>query len=239
MQQLINNWSNINHLLLGRRCLLCAVTHREPHGVCKSCATELPRLPVTHCPQCALFSASGAVCGQCLQSPPAFDRTFAAFRYAYPLDSMLQCYKYQHQLHLAEQLAGLMLSVRTSETPTHHPPPDLIVPMPLHPHRLRERGFNQSLEIARHLATQLKIPLEANAAVRTRLSPPQASLPLKARVKNMKQAFVCTGRFDGLRIALVDDVMTTGASLNELSRTFKNAGAKQVECWVIARTLPG
>jgi ComF family protein len=186
-----------------------------------------------HCPQCALFSATGLICGQCLQSPPMFDRTIAVFRYAHPVDAMLQRYKYQHRLHLAEPFADMLIAKLHGRSS-----PDLIIPMPLHPQRLKERGFNQSLEIARHLATRLQVPLETAAVVRTKLSPPQASLPLKARVKNMKQAFASTRRFDGLRIALVDDVMTTGASLNALAKTIKDAGAEQVECWVIARTLP-
>lgn len=146
---------------------------------------------------------------------------------------MLQRYKYQHRLHLAEPFADMML-----ETLHEQPSPDLIIPMPLHAIRLRERGFNQSLEIARYLAKRLELPLETAAVVRAKLSPPQASLPLKARVKNVRHAFACTRRFDGLRIALVDDVMTTGASLNALAKAIKDAGAEQVECWVLARTLP-
>jgi ComF family protein len=233
MRQLINNWSNINHMLFGRRCLLCAAHHRSTHGLCQACERDLPRLPDMHCPQCALFSATGLICGQCLQSPPMFDRTIAVFRYAHPVDAMLQRYKYQHRLHLAEPFADMLIDKLHGR-----PSPDLIIPMPLHPQRLKERGFNQSLEIARHLAERMQLPMETAAVVRTKLSPPQASLPLKARVKNMKQAFASTRRFDGLRIALVDDVMTTGASLNALAKTIKDAGAEQVECWVIARTLP-
>jgi ComF family protein len=233
MRQLINNWSNINHLLFGRRCLLCAAHHRSPHGLCQACERDLPRLPETHCPQCALFSATGQICGQCLQSPPMFDRTIAVFRYAHPVDAMLQRYKYQHRLHLAEPLADMIMEKLQEQSS-----PDLIIPMPLHPQRLKERGFNQSLEIARHLANRMQLPMETAAVVRTKFSPPQASLPLKARVKNMKHAFASTRRFDELRIALVDDVMTTGASLNALAKTVKDAGAEQVECWVLARTLP-
>jgi ComF family protein len=162
-----------------------------------------------------------------------FDRTIAVFRYAHPVDAMLQRYKYQHRLHLAEPLADMIMEKLQEQSS-----PDLIIPMPLHPQRLKERGFNQSLEIARHLANRMQLPMEAAAVVRTKFSPPQASLPLKARVKNMKHAFACTRRFDGLRIALVDDVMTTGASLNALAKAIKDAGAEQVECWVLARTLP-
>jgi ComF family protein len=116
--------------------------------------------------------------------------------------------------------------------------PDVIVPMPLHPQRLQQRGFNQSVEVGRVLAKQLNIKLDTQSCIRTKLAPPQASLPLKQRAKNMRGAFRCDNRLDGLRIALLDDVMTTGASLNALASAVKKAGAAHIECWVLARTLP-
>ena len=155
------------------------------------------------------------------------------FSYDYPVDALLQRYKYQQKLDLAATFAEL-LAARLSG----HVMPDLIIPMPLHPIRLRERGFNQSLEIGKRLAKRLGLQIDAQACLRTRHAPPQASLPLKARVKNMKGAFACQRQLDGLRIALIDDVMTTGASLHELAKTIKAAGAAEVECWVVARTLP-
>lgn len=221
------------------------MAHREPFGLCQACDSDLPRLSAAHCPQCALPASHGShpataqVCGHCLQSPPAFDRTRALFSYEYPVDAMLQRYKYQHKLHMAEHFAGRIAQALTDPVNNARALPDLMIPMPLHPARLSERGYNQSLEIAKQLHKTLAVPLDATSCIRTRLTPPQASLPLKARVKNMKDAFACTRRFDGLRIALVDDVMTTGASLNALAKTIKAAGAEQVECWVIARTLPG
>ena len=149
---------------------------------------------------------------------------------------MLQRYKYGHNLAMADTFANLLMEsfAQTSATP----PPDLIIPMPLHPQRLKERGFNQSLEIARILAGRLDIRLDVKSCTRIKLSPPQASLPLKERVKSMRGAFRCNESLDGLRIALLDDVMTTGASLNALAKTVKAAGAAHVECWVVARTLP-
>jgi ComF family protein len=157
----------------------------------------------------------------------------ALFSYEYPVDAMLQRYKYQHRLEMAAHFADLMAPYLQGEDL-----PDLLIPMPLHPTRLKERGFNQSLEIAKQLKKRLAIDLDVTACQRIKLSPPQASLPLKERVKNMKQAFASTRRYDGLRIALIDDVMTTGASLNALAETIKAAGAEHVECWIVARTLP-
>ena len=119
---------------------------------------------------------------------------------------------------------------------------DLIIPMPMHPKRLQERGFNQALEIAKLISKLLDIPLDYQSCTRNKLSPPQASLPLKERVKNIRGVFGINDahakNLKGLKIALIDDVMTTGASLNELAKTVKKAGASHVECWVLARTLP-
>lgn len=212
--------------------MLCYAASAESHGLCPACAKDLPDLPSAHCPQCALLSPEAHICGHCLRSPPAFDRTFALFSYEYPVDAMLQRYKYQHRLSMAAQLAELMAGRLNGNVL-----PDLLIPMPLHPLRLRERGFNQSLEIAKQLERHLAIEVDTSCQ-RIKPSPPQASLPLKERVKNMKDAFTCNRRYDGLRIALIDDVMTTGASLHELAKTIKAAGANHVECWVVARTLP-
>jgi len=110
------------------------------------------------------------------------------------------------------------------------------MPMPLHPQRLQARGFNQSLEIAKVIAKQRDIKLDSTSCSRIKNTPPQASLAPKERIKNMKGAFDCKGTFNGMHIALIDDVMTTGASLNELAKTLKQAGANKISCYVIART---
>ena len=109
--------------------------------------------------------------------------------------------------------------------------------MPLHPQRIKERGFNQSVEIARIISRQLPIPVNLHACKRIKPTPPQASLPYKQRIRNMHGAFDCTANLEGKRVVLLDDVMTTGASLNALAKTVKDAGASHVECWVIARTV--
>ena len=173
------------------------------------------------------------LCGHCLKSPPAFDLTHALFRYGYPLDAVLQKYKYGNALIIAELFGKFLTANRQSGAR-----PDVLIPMPLHPKRLQERGFNQALEIARIAAHELNIPLDNHTCKRVKLSPPQASLPLKQRVKNMRNAFICERSLEGMSVALLDDVMTTGASLNALATAVKKAGATVVECWVIARTQP-
>lgn len=233
-QHLLDQCLKFKQLIFPQNCLLCSAAEGGDLGICQACRQDLPWHTQAHCPQCALASSDNQVCGHCLKAPPAFDRTRALFRYQYPLDAMLQRYKYGHMLSMADTFAGLMLNKLPATNL-----PDIVIPMPLHAARLRERGFNQALEIARIVATRLKLKLDARACVRTRLTPPQVSLPLKQRVKNMRGAFACTRPLHGLRVALVDDVMTTGASLNALATSVKTAGAVEVECWVVARTLAG
>ena len=213
--------------------MLCSAPQGGSLALCADCLQNLPWHDSGRCPQCALASVDNQLCGHCLKSPPAFDATQALFRYEFPLDAMLQRYKYSHLLALAETFGTLMAD---SHAPA--PLPDVIVPMPLHPQRLAERGFNQAVEIARVVSSRLGIKMDTTSCSRIKLAPPQVSLPLRQRVKNMRGAFACNQRLEGLRIALIDDVMTTGASLNALAKAIKSAGADGVECWVIARTLP-
>ncbi len=146
----------------------------------------------------------------------------------------MQAYKYGSQLNLS-RVFGQLLSQKTQAQQI-----DMIIPMPMHPTRLKERGFNQALEIAKVLSQHNTQLLDYKSVIRQTLTPPQASLPFKQRVKNIRGAFsvIDAGKLVGKRIAIVDDVMTTGTSLNELAKTLKRAGAAHVECWVIARTLP-
>ncbi len=152
------------------------------------------------------------------------------------MDSLLQHYKYKETLHLANTFASLVIDKKPSFTTNNKI--DLIIPMPMHATRLKERGFNQALEVARLISKSMQIKLDYTSCQRTKYTPPQASLPLKQRIKNIRGVFKCQQNLQDLNIAVVDDVMTTGASLNELAKTLKQAGATHVECWVIARTLP-
>lgn len=222
------------NLLLPQNCLLCADPRGGDLGICAECLHDLPWLDVMVCRQCAL-PAHGTICGSCLKQQPAFDATQALFRYDYPLDRLLQHYKYQASLQLAHNFAKLWLE--RSGKSSLSSKPDLLIPMPMHPQRLKERGFNQALEIAKIISRNTDIKLDYTSCIRSRHTAPQASLPHKERVKNMRGAFSCTHDLTGKDIVILDDVITTGASLNELATTLKQAGAASVECWVIARTL--
>jgi len=255
MKQTVNNWLKYSQLskyanlfkhqlalLLKPHCFLCASNQPGERGLCHACLKDLPWSPASSCPQCGL-SSSGQICGSCISSTPDFDKTHAVFLYAFPVDTMIQRYKYGGTLSLSYTFGELM--GEKIGTTNNHDAIDLIIPMPMHPTRLKERGFNQALEIAKildvylHRTTRLNSTskLDYKSVTRQTLTPPQASLPLKDRVKNIKGAFKINKDLTGKRIAIVDDVMTTGASLNELAKTLKKAGATHVECWVIARTL--
>ncbi len=221
------NFSKLTGILLGQHCLLCGAGNAQNTGICSDCLSDLPWHDTNSCPQCGLAS-NGLTCGACLRDTPHYDATQAVFTYAYPADAMLQRFKYGEMLALGHTF-GQLLAEKTADRTV-----DMIIPMPMHPKRMQERGFNQALEIARHLD---KTKLDTHSAIRQKLTPPQASLPLKERVKNIKGAFAVHADLTGKRIAIVDDVMTSGASLNELAKTLKKAGASHIECWVMARTL--
>ena len=225
---ILNSCLRFGRAALPQHCALCSDAATDV-SLCAQCYAELPWLPAHHCPQCALPTPTGNVCGACLSHPPRFDSITAAFVYAWPVAPLLQQYKYAGNLALAQTFAQALHAKIARGV-------DLIIPMPLAPARLAERGFNQALEIARIVSRAQNIPLAATACRRVRESAPQAMLPWKERVRNVRGAFVCDIDLHGSRVAIVDDVMTTGATLNELARSLRKAGAEEVHGWVIART---
>lgn len=231
--QFIDTCTNIVQIMLPQNCLLCG-NHCGADALCDGCRDDLPYHTAACCPVCAMPSPNAEICGSCTRHPPHFDATTSVFSYAFPIDALLQGLKYGDRLTIAG-LAAKFLARHTGENPL----PDLLVPMPMHPARLRQRGFNQAAEIARAVARENGVPLTLDAVARIRETEPQASLPLARRKRNMRKAFTCTGNMSGKRVALLDDVMTSGASLDELAKTLKKAGASRVECWVVARTLRG
>ena len=223
-------WHDTASALLPQDCFLCAA----PGGdclLCPACVAGLPRLDAECCPLCALPTPGAQVCGACLRQAPQFDATQAVFRYEFPVDSLIQALKYAHRLASADFLGRLL--ARTAGG-CH---PELILPVPLSAARLAARGFNQALEIARPLAAALGVPLELRHIRRRRDTAAQTSLPWKERAQNMRHAFECDIDLSGKSVLVVDDVMTTGATLDELARTLKAHGAARVENRVLARAL--
>jgi ComF family protein len=217
--------------LLPQDCYVCGQDSGD-HQVCVACEAGLPHLAAPLCPVCALPAAEGMRCGACQRTPPHFDATTAAFRYAFPVEHIVQGLKYRHRLPLAGWLAdALVRRIGPARV-------DCILPLPLSTQRMKDRGFNQAQEIARSLAQRLDLPLVSDACARVLDSAPQASLPWKERQANIRNAFECRIDLTGKTVAVVDDVMTTGATLNEFARMLKLHGSARVENWVVARTLP-
>ncbi|HEX6795230.1 MAG TPA: ComF family protein [Casimicrobiaceae bacterium] len=217
---------------LPQACALC----NAPSGnalVCAACDAGMPRI-TDCCPRCALPSRDRLVCGACLAKPPPFDAAIAAWRYAFPADRLLQSFKYAGTLALAEPFAAALADALAKRNARR---PDVVVAVPLSLQRQRERGFNHAHEIARRLAMRLDIPLE-HALARTRDAPPQAGLTLRERASNLRDAFAASPAVSGRAVAIVDDVMTTGATLRAASRALRAAGAARIDAWVVARTPP-
>jgi ComF family protein len=221
----------VPRLLFGGTCFLCHGPAREL--LCGACDADLPRLAAPRCPRCALAWADAAVCGRCLVRAPCYDATLAALDYRFPADTLIHALKFGGELGLAP-LLGKLLAARIAG----EPPVDCLVPVPLSRARLRQRGYNQALEIARTLAAATGALLEAGLCERTRDTPPQTALPWAVRRRNVRGAFRCTRDVAGARVALIDDVMTTGATLDALALALKESGAVRVVNWVVARTSP-
>jgi len=232
---MLNIRSKMRQILPAQPCVLCGSMSDD--GLwCHACDASLPYLDAPCCPRCALPTFRGEVCGRCLSHPPLFIRASAVFGYNFPLDKLIQSMKYDEQLALAQAFAEKLAQriVRSNSDWM----PDYVIPMPLHPSKLRLRGFNQSLLVASQVARQLDLKLLANSCQRVRDTPSQSGLPWKERSKNVRNAFRCDMDLTGKRVALVDDVLTTGASLNALAKAIQLRGASEIAVWVVARTLP-
>jgi ComF family protein len=223
--------------VFGGTCLLCrgAAHHARDEGLlCEACNRDLPRLDAEGlCPRCALPAPGGSLCGACLAQPPQFDATAAALAYRFPADVLVHALKFRGVLAISV-LLGRVLAQRVAGSVR----PDAVLPVPLSAARMRTRGYNQSMEIARVVAHATGLPLKPSLCERSRDTAAQIELPPAERARNVRGAFRCAQPIDGLAVAVVDDVMTTGATLDELARTLKRSGASRVVNWVAARTLP-
>ena len=223
-------------LLVPRICLLCGGGAKEPFNLCAGCIRDLPRVDA-FCKRCALpLPVPGPqTCTQCVSAPPPFRRAVAAFRYLEPLDTLIRQLKYQQDLSVAPTL-GRLLSQRIA-LEDHADRPECILPVPLHFRRLRTRGFNQSLEIAKTLAAGAEIPMKHLWVKRTRDTAIQSrAQSIRARHLNVRGAFAASPRLARFRcVAIVDDVVTTGATAAELARVVLARGVESVDLWCVAR----
>jgi ComF family protein len=232
----VNNW--LTNYLLPSACLLCG--NRCPRGrhidLCPDCTGDLDVIDRA-CRRCGAPMSAGVandgVCGRCQRHPPAFDRCFAPYAYDGNIGHLITRLKYGHKLACA-RLLGAMLADRI---PTgNRDLPRILIPVPLHPARMRERGFNQAVEIARAVSRRTGIPLDADLVRRTRATPSQVELPRRERLKNVRGAFAVSRAAGWRHVAILDDVVTTGSTASEIARTLKASGVKQVSVWAVART---
>ncbi len=225
---------HVRALLWPPQCVLCAGPGQPPdRDLCERCEAELPGNERC-CLRCAETLASEhatSLCGACVRRPPRFDACVAPFRYAYPLDYMIRAFKYGREVAYGRVLGDLFARRLQRDVP------ELLLPVPLGRKRFAKRGYNQAIELARRLSRRFDIPLRTDLLVRTRDTAEQAGLDRKARRKNLRGAFELAAPLLARRVAIVDDVVTTGSTANEIARVLKRAGAARVEVWVIARAM--
>jgi ComF family protein len=227
--------------VFGGSCFLCRGGTDATRGetlLCAACDADLPRLGGPLCPRCALASPDGMLCGRCLAESPAYDLTHAALAYLFPADVLVQSLKFRGELALAPLLGELLGALARERHAAQDVAVDVVLPVPLAANRLAARGYNQAMEIARPVARALGAPLDPRLAERVRDTRSQTDLPWDARAGNVRGAFRCAASLEGATLAVIDDVMTTGATLAELARTLKRAGAARVVNCVVARAFP-
>lgn len=216
---------------LPARCLLCGARAHTGIGLCAACAAEMLR-NASCCARCALpLATPAALCGRCLKRAPPWDAAWVPFRYAWPLAGLEARFKFGGEL-----AAGRVLAQSWLATPAPATLPEAIVPVPLHRARLRQRGYNQALELAKPLAAAFGIPLLRDALQRTRATGAQTDLSAIQRRRNVRGAFALRDPASlPAHVALLDDVFTTGATLGECARVLKRAGVARVDVWALAR----
>lgn len=222
--------------LLPRHCVMCGLPG-GPGNLCAACRADLPR-PGHVCTTCALPVGSGTddLCGQCLRKPPPWDRVEAALAYRFPVDRLVCRFKFSRDFACGHMLGSELLAAIVA---AELRPPDLLVPVPLHRLRHLSRTFNQADLLARQVGQALALPVDSGLLLRTRRTRAQSGLDAAGRKRNTRGAFRCAqqaaGALAGRHVALVDDVMTTGATLLECTRTLRRAGVARVSVWVAAR----
>lgn len=217
--------------LLPRHCILCGLASGAAN-LCPPCQAEMPRIR-NACAQCALPVSPDAyrLCGACLVKPPTWDHAVAALDYAFPVSQLICRFKFNRSLSCGIVLADeLLQAVRSAPAR-----PQLIVPVPLHATRQFKRIFNQADVIARHLGAALETPVSAHHLSRVRRTSAQSGLDAAARKSNLRGAFAARPLKGFRHVALVDDVLTTGATLRECTSRLKRAGAREISVWVVAR----
>ena len=221
-----------------QNCLLCDEPAEAEMPICVACEAEMPWLG-EHCQTCALpLPEAGLTCDGCLLEPPAYEQVAVPWRYDFPVDSLITRFKHNAKWPFGHLLADVLSQYLQHRFDEDLPRPDALLPVPLAAKRLRQRGFNQAAMLARWLSRQLDLPCEENVVHRIQDTSAQQDLDAKARKRNLRNAFALTSdaNVKGRHLALVDDVLTTGATTQALARLLMNAGAARVDVYCLART---
>lgn len=227
----VDGWRRrLRFAVLPARCLVCRERGANGRDLCTKCTQALP-FNTSACEHCALPLEEIGTCGACLRSPPPLAVAHAAFLYGFPVDRLIPRLKFHRDLAAGRLLADLMIAAKPG---AGRDLPMAFVPVPLHPRRLRERGYDQALELARPLAAHFSRPLLTAALVRVRETTAQSQLDAERRQANLRNAFVVSGPVPE-HVMLIDDVMTTGATLHAAARALHRAGVRRVDAWVCAR----
>lgn len=218
-------------------CVLCGQAAAKVQDLCDGCQQGL--LPVVHgCPRCQVpmpsLLAACSPCGSCLADLPPFRMLQSLFLYEFPATKMIADLKF-HQRLVCARVLGEMMAKAVSQWYRDRPLPELIIPVPLHVDRLKERGFNQALVIAKYVATSLALAIDDQACLRVKATVAQASLSKRKRAKNVKQAFKIVKPLSVKHVAVIDDVVTTGYTIRELCRVLQRAGIETIDVWCCAR----
>jgi ComF family protein len=233
LRQVYGASKSLIHRLIPVTCLLCLEPGQRPAlDLCKGCEEDLPTNTST-CGICsAAVASAGVPCAHCQKRPPIFDRAFVPYRYEFPLVELIHRLKYGGQVAIG-RILGTLLARRLAER--GRPMVDAIVPVPLHPSREARRGYNQAQEIARFAAEILELPVADGIAMRIRATEEQAALPAIVRRVNVSGAFEVRANTVPASVAIVDDVLTTGATVDALAQALRRAGCRRIEVWAVAR----
>ena len=221
------------HTIFPLRCVLCDDTCKNAHRFCDDCFSSLPKT-TSRCLQCALPLSSNDHhrCGACMANPPPFDTTIALFNYEKPIATLLWRLKFSGDLSIAKLLSECWIDYLSA---TQDKLPELIIPVPLHPVRLKERGFNQALEIAKPIGRHFKIPVEVRTCVRIKHTKPQSSLSASTRKNNVINAFGLSYSLTASHVVILDDVMTTGSTVTQIAHLLRKVGVQRIDVWCCAR----
>lgn len=233
----INFFTHFVEELVPRHCLFCLQKTDNQLDLCASCIADLG-VNSQCCQRCALplenlSEQPVMLCGNCLSHRYFYDNVFSPFRYSEDIAHLIKNFKYHKKIHYAVLLVKLFIEKNKNNNKFQLP--ELIIPVPMHRQRLKSRGYNQALELARIFASHYQLPVDYSSLIRHRYTDLQVGMNRLKRQKNVKNAFLMNKPINNSHIALIDDVMTTGSTVNEVAKVLKEKGIERVDVWTIAR----